>query len=131
MPWIPVRSAIHGGAVALAVLALSACSGGGGGGGRRADPPPAFGSLSFSTKQNIDLSGQLAATDPQGQTLTFTKMSDPANGTVTSFTSAGAFAYHPKSNFSGSDSFQVQVRDTAGNTVAGTVAITVRQNNAP
>jgi hypothetical protein len=131
MPWIPVRSAIHGTAIALALLCVCACGGGGGGGGRRIDPPPAFGSLAFSTKQNIDLSGQLAATDPQGQTLTFTKMSDPASGTVTSFTAAGAFAYRPKSDFSGSDSFQVQVRDTAGNTVTGTVAITVRQNNVP
>lgn len=128
MSWIRGRSAMHGSAVAL-VLLISGCGGGGGGGA--ADPPPTFGSLAFSTKENIDLSGQITATDTQGQTLTYTKMSDPAHGSLTSFSPAGAFAYKPNADFSGSDSFQVQVRDAGGNIVTGTVAITVNPNNPP
>jgi hypothetical protein len=90
-----------------------------------------FGSLTFSTKQDTDLTAQVTATDTAGEALSFTRLDNPANGTVTSFTAAGAFVYHPTPAFSGADSFHVRVSDSAGNTTDGTVAITIRPNQPP
>ena len=124
------------GAVAAAIIAAGAagCGGGGGGGGGTGatNSAPVFGALAFSTKQGTDLSGQVTATDAGNDALTFTRVDDPANGSVTSFTAAGAFVYHPTSaTFTGTDSFHVRVTDTGGNTTNGTVAITVRPNQPP
>jgi Bacterial Ig domain/WD40-like Beta Propeller Repeat len=124
------------GVVAAAIIAASVagCGGGGGGGGGTGatNSAPVFGSLAFSTKQGTDLSGQVTATDVGNDTLTFTRVDDPASGSVTSFTATGAFVYHPTSaTFTGSDSFHVRVTDTGGNVTNGTVAITVRPNQPP
>src|SRR6185437_13310110 len=63
--------------------------------------PPVFGSLAFSTNENVSLSGNLTASDPDGDALHFSATSAPANGTVTSFQSSGTFVYQPKANFTG------------------------------
>jgi len=109
---------------------LAAC-GGGGGGGPPASPNPLFGSLSFTTKENIALPAKLTATDPAGLAVSFAQGSNPASGTVSGFSSAGAFVYTPQQGFSGSDSFQVKVTDSAGNSTSGTVSITVSLNHPP
>jgi Tol biopolymer transport system component len=114
--------------VAIATIILPAC---GGGGSAPPNSPPVFGSLAFSTSENVALHGQLAASDPDGDALSFSQSGAPASGTVTGFTSAGAFVYQPQANFTGSDSFAVQVRDSAGNVASGTVSITVRVDHAP
>ena len=113
-------------AIAVAwVVGVSACGGGGGG-----SPDPVMGTLSFTTNENVALTGTLTATDPGGTAVTFTKTSDPKSGTLT-VASNGSFTYTPGPNFTGSDSFGVQATDSAGNMSAGTVGITVTVDRPP
>ena len=90
---------------------------------------PGLGALTFTTNENVALTGQLSAIS--SGTVTFTKTSDPTSGAVSSFTPAGAFVYQPHANFTGSDSFNIQATDAAGRSNVGTVAITVHMNHAP
>lgn len=117
----------------LVSMWVAGCGGGGGGGrsGGATNGPPAMGSLSFSTKQNTDLQGQVPATDPAGEALTFSNTTGPASGTLVNFSPTGAFTYRPSTGFLGDDSFRVQVRDASGNTADGTVTINVHPNRAP
>jgi ELWxxDGT repeat protein/VCBS repeat-containing protein len=64
-------------------------------------------------------------TDANSDTLTATKVSDPANGSVT-LNANGSFTYTPNANFNGSDSFTYKANDGSldSNPVA-TVNITV------
>ena len=126
------QTPIYGALAAILVLTLAAC-GGGGGSGNRVNPapnsPPVLAALALSAKQDTDVPGQVTASDPTGDALIFSVAGNPANGTVVSFTPAGAFVYRPAPGFAGDDSFRVQVTDAAGNTVTGTVLISV--NAAP
>ncbi|GFE86039.1 hypothetical protein GCM10011488_09930 [Steroidobacter agaridevorans] len=90
-----------------------------------------LGAADFSTKLNTDLQGQVSATDPTGDALTFSVAANPASGALVSFSPSGAFVYRPASGFLGDDSFRVQVNDSAGNSVPGTVNINVHPNRAP
>jgi hypothetical protein len=126
------RTSVYGALIAMAVLGVVACGGGGGGGGGRAsNAPPVFGSVALSTKQNTDLQGQVSASDPTGEALTFSVTANPANGTLVNFSPTGAFVYRPAQGFLGDDTFRVQVTDAGGNTVAGAVNINVHPNRAP
>lgn len=118
-----VRTTLRG----VLVVGLAACGGGGGG----ASPNPTFGTLSFTTNENVSLTSTLTATDPGGGQVTFSQTSNPTSGTVSGFTSAGAFTYKPNANFNGSDSFTVEATDAGGNKTSGTVAITVTLNTPP
>ncbi|MBV8741093.1 MAG: cadherin-like domain-containing protein, partial [Sinobacteraceae bacterium] len=104
---------------------LAACGGGGG------SSDPVLGTITFSTLQNAPLQGQVTATDPGGATLTFSKTSNPASGTLSAFQPSGAFIYVPNATFTGSDSFGIQVSDAAGHSTTGTVTITVKVDHAP
>ena len=55
-----------------------------------------------------------------GDTLTFTKASDPAHGTVVVNTD-GTYTYTPAANYFGPDSFTYTVSDGKGGTVTKTV----------
>ena len=69
-------------------------------------------------------------TDIDGNTLTVTAVSDPANGTAT--LAAGVVSYQPDANYFGSDSFTYTVSDGNGGTATATVNVTVTAvNDAP
>ena len=69
-------------------------------------------------------------TDIDGNTLTVTAVSDPANGTAT--LAAGVVSYQPDANFFGSDAFTYTVSDGNGGTDTATVNVTVTAvNDAP
>ena len=125
------RTAVSGALLAIAVLGLAACGGGGGGGGRGTNAPPVLGSLALSTKLNTDLRGQVSASDPAGEALTYSVTANPSSGTLVSFSPTGAFVYRPAQGFLGDDSFRVQVTDAGGNSVAGVVNVNVHPNRAP
>ena len=61
-------------------------------------------------------------------TLTFTKASDPAHGTVVVNTD-GTYTYTPAANYFGPDSFTYTVSDGKGGTVTKTVSIDVTSVN--
>ena len=110
------------------------CGGGGGGGGGGQSPQnraPTFGTVQFSTNEEVDVSGQVTATDADGDALTFTKTGDPGKGTVTAFAANGSFTYRPNHDAFGSDTFAVRVADSAGNGTNGTVTIQIAGVNDP
>ncbi|KAB7732922.1 tandem-95 repeat protein [Rudanella paleaurantiibacter] len=65
------------------------------------------------TTKNVSATGTVAANDSDpnaGQTLTFTKLTDPANGTVV-FAANGSYTYTPPVGFVGTTNFTYQVCD--------------------
>ncbi|MFC4777355.1 Ig-like domain-containing protein [Paenibacillus sp. GCM10023252] len=88
------------------------------------DQPPTAQNLSLTTPENFPVSGQVTASDPNGDALTFTLNSIPANGQVL-INGDGSFTYTPNLNFIGLDSFTVQVQDPFGMSAFATVTITV------
>lgn len=75
--------------------------------------------------------GTLAGTDPEGNTLTFAKVTNPSHGTVTINASTGAYVYTPTSNYNGGDSFTFKVNDGTADSATSTVSITVSAVNDP
>ena len=67
--------------------------------------------------------------DLEGSPLTATLVSGPRNGTVT-FSPNGSFAYTPKANYRGVDTFTYRVSDGTASAV-GTVLVTVNAVNDP
>ncbi len=69
--------------------------------------------------------------DPDSDALTFSKRTNPANGTLV-FQSNGTYTYTPDTDFNGSDRFTYQVRDADGTSSIATVHVTVNPiNDAP
>ena len=97
---------------------------------RFGNQPPVAEDQSFSTDEDILLERQLVATDLENATLTFTRLTLPANGAVSVFPN-GQFRYLPFPNFFGTDTFRIRVSD-GSLTDEATVTITVNPvNDAP
>jgi len=64
-------------------------------------------------------------TDDNGDTLTANKLTDPSNGTITSFSTDGAFTYQPAPGFTGVDSFTYEATDGGLTSNAATVTLNV------
>ena len=90
-------------------------------------------SLTLDVQVDMQRESTLTATDADGDDLTFSIVSGPANGTLTFFDSdTGVFVYMPNSGFTGNDSFVYRVTDTALSTATQTLSITVSSaNNVP
>jgi hypothetical protein len=70
---------------------------------------------SVTTTANTAVNGTLAATDQDGNSLTFSVVTSPAHGSVSiTNTATGAFTYTPASGYSGSDSFTFKATDSGG-----------------
>ncbi len=121
--------AIGASVAAALIVGVTSCGGGGSGGSGGGSSMPVLGTVSFTTNENVALTGQVTATGTG--MVTFAQTSSPASGTLRSFTGAGAFVYQPGANFTGSDSFGIQATDAAGKSIAGTVTISVHVNHAP
>ena len=106
---------------------LASCGGGGGGGSSN----PVLTSTTFTTNENVALNGALSATDPGGGTVSFAQGSTPKSGTLTGFTTAGAFVYTPNQNFTGNDSFTATATDAGGHATTATINITVTVDQPP
>ncbi|WP_050928180.1 Ig-like domain-containing protein [Aestuariivita boseongensis] len=82
----------------------------------------------FETTQATAVTDTILATDPDGDTLTYTLVTgegfDAENGTV-SLTSGGSFTYTPNEGFVGFDSFTYEVSDGLGGVTQGEVIIAV------
>ncbi|HIF9079121.1 TPA: Ig-like domain-containing protein, partial [Photobacterium damselae] len=76
--------------------------------------------VSAETQEETAVTGQLTATDVDGDNLTFKPGTNPENGSVT-VNPDGSWEYVPNSDFNGEDSFTVVVDDGNG----GTDTITV------
>ena len=70
----------------------------------------------------------LTAKDPENAKLTYTIITQPANGTLTG--TAPALRYTPKTGFSGADSFTFKVNDGALDSAFATISISVSEAGA-
>ncbi|HIF9155096.1 TPA: Ig-like domain-containing protein, partial [Photobacterium damselae] len=87
--------------------------------------------ISAETQEETAVTGQLTATDVDGDNLTFKPGSDPTNGSVT-VNPDGSWEYVPNPDFNGEDSFTVLVDDGNGGTDTITVTVNVTPvNDAP
>ena len=76
------------------------------------------------TPEDTPIPGQVRATDIDLDVLTYSKTTDPSNGTVT-VNPDGSFVYTPAPGYNGPDQFTVTVNDGNGGTDLSTVFITV------
>ena len=89
------------------------------------DKAPAAEDFALETYKNLELTGALKVTDPEGQAMTYTVTRQPKRGTVT-VNEDGTFTYTPKKNKVGVDSFTYTAADPAGNVSReATVTITI------
>jgi parallel beta-helix repeat protein len=76
--------------------------------------------------ENSILSGNMRASDPDGDDLTYSIKTQGENGTVSiEDSSSNAWTYTPKENFIGFDTFVVQAQDTHGQAVSTKVNVQV------
>ncbi|MEZ8482848.1 tandem-95 repeat protein, partial [Vibrio splendidus] len=87
--------------------------------------------VSVTTDEDTPVSGSLTATDADNDQLTFSKGTEPLNGSVV-VDENGNWTYTPDENYNGSDSFTVVVDDGQGGTDTITVDVGVADvNDAP
>ncbi|QJA21275.1 cadherin repeat domain-containing protein [Pectobacterium punjabense] len=99
---------------------------------RPVNDAPVTADQSIATDEDTPVSGTIVATDVDGDTLSYTVGTPPANGTLTLNSATGAYTYTPGANFNGNDRFVVTVSDGNGGTATSTVSIGVRPvNDAP
>ncbi len=97
------------------------------------DDEPTAQSLNFSTAEDTPLNASLAATDLDNDTLTFSIVTNPANGSVTiTDIQTGAFTFTPSLDFNGITTFTYRVNDGTADSNIATVTIRVSPvNDAP
>ncbi len=85
--------------------------------------PPTVNNLSISTNEDTPTTFTMTGTDPEGAALTFSIVSQPQHGLVS--TSGNAGTYTPNTNFNGSDTFSYSASDGSLVSSAGIVTVTV------
>lgn len=90
--------------------------------------PPVATSSSVTTAQGTSLPITLAATDANGNTLTFAIVNGPAHGTLGG--TAPNLSYSPAANFSGTDQFTFRANDGTVDSATATISITVTPTNS-
>ncbi|EWH08465.1 hypothetical protein DS2_17397 [Catenovulum agarivorans DS-2] len=104
----------------LAVAILSGCNND----KAKVNKAPNVDNSSYTTQADTELNGQLSASDPEGDTLTFMLDDEPANGTLVLY-ETGSFSYLPKLEFTGDDSFTFTVYDSNNMPVSASVNINI------
>ena len=86
--------------------------------------PPVASNLTLTTPEDTPVSGRIAASDADGDTLNFAVGNPPAQGSIISFNPAtGAFVYQPGAGYVGNDQFTVTVSDGRGGSTVAVVNI--------
>lgn len=88
---------------------------------------------SIAATEDVAFSGSLTGSDLDGDTLTFSIVTNGSRGTATITNSTtGAFTYTPNANANGTDSFSFKVNDGVTDSSAATVTVTIAAvNDAP
>lgn len=95
-----------------------------------ANTAPVADPQNLSTDEDIALSITLTGSDPDGQSISFTNISDPDHGSISG--SGATMTYTPDANYFGSDSFTFKSYDGYAYSPAATVTLTVNAiNDAP
>ena len=86
---------------------------------------PVASNAAVTTNEDTDYSGTFSASDANDDTLTYSVLTSPSNGTATvTDSSSGTYTYSPTANYNGSDSFTFTASDGTLLDTA-TVSITV------
>ena len=91
--------------------------------------PPVADNQSVTTNEDAALSITLTGSDPDGDTLTYTVVTNPSYGSLSG--TAPDVTYTPNTGFSGSDSFTFKVNDGIVSSNTATVNITVNPAGIP
>jgi hypothetical protein len=88
---------------------------------------------SLTATEDVTASGNLIASDVDGDTLTYSVVSQPAHGTVTiTNATTGAYTYTPNLNYNGPDAFTFKANDSTVDSNVATVLVNVSAvNDAP
>jgi len=85
----------------------------------------------FTTNRNTALTGSVACTDKNGDTLTHTVVEEPASGTL-QLAADGTFEFAPPPEFVGTAQFRVKASDGALESEPATIKVVVApENRAP
>ncbi|MBK9237880.1 MAG: retention module-containing protein [Rhodoferax sp.] len=98
------------------------------------DAPDAINDIASTTEDTpVTVVVRSNDTDPEGDTLTVTAVTNGANGSVTIDATSGNPVYTPNLNFVGTDTFTYTISDGNGGTDTATVSVTVgpNANDAP
>lgn len=76
--------------------------------------PAAAATVALSTSEDTPVTGQVVATDADGDTLSFALDQGPAHGALALDAATGAYTYTAAANYSGSDTFSIKVSDGKG-----------------
>ncbi|MFJ5287798.1 tandem-95 repeat protein, partial [Pseudomonas sp. NPDC088429] len=86
---------------------------------------PVTGNYTATTPEDVTFNGQLAATDADGDLLTYTVNTQPSHGTLTFNGTTGAYSYAPTADYNGTDYFVVEISDGKGGTVLSSVMLVI------
>jgi VCBS repeat-containing protein len=86
--------------------------------------PVITGETAFSTFKNEAVNGSVTATDSDGDTVSFSVETAPANGSVI-LNGDGSWTYTPSTDFIGTDMFTIAVSDGKGGTARLTINVTI------
>ena len=92
---------------------------------RSADVAPVAIGQSVTVAEGGSTQIVLAATDTQGNPLTYSVTTAPGDGIVSAISNGNTLTYSPDANFFGADSFVFQATDPDGESSQATVAVTV------
>jgi VCBS repeat-containing protein len=99
----------------------------------QANRSPMTSNGTLGTTEDTAATGQLSASDVDGNTLTFNLVQAAGKGTVTiTGATTGAFTYTPNANANGTDTFTFKATDGAADSNTSTVTVTITAaNDAP
>ncbi|HEY1026178.1 MAG TPA: tandem-95 repeat protein, partial [Pseudomonas sp.] len=87
---------------------------------------------SKETDEDQSVSGQIVASDVDGDKLTYVIQSGVAHGSILLNTATGAYTYTPNKDYNGTDSFTIRVYDPKGGYADSVVTVTINPvNDAP
>jgi hypothetical protein len=93
-----------------------------------ANRPPVFADASFNGSEDTPLTDSLSATEPDGDALTFTLLTSPANGALV-VNPNGSFTFTPTANYHGTTSFTVKAADAFGGEDCATITLVIAPVN--
>ena len=98
---------------------------------RASDVAPVATAQSVTVAEDASVQIVLAATDQQGNSLTYSVATPPAQGAVPAIVNGDTLTYTPDANFFGADSFVFQATDPDGESSQASVGVTITPIDQP